>query len=89
MKQVRVGRAKFVQDTDRELIKVNGDIHESKRFNVVFDILHVFFYGSITLMRTVKILRIDHDPFMGGRDICLLKGGPRSLRCGRVGEKLH
>ena len=55
----------------------------------MFDILHVFFYGSITLMRTVKILRIDHDPFMGGRDICLLKGGPHSLRCGRVGEKLH
>ena len=74
---------------DKEFIKVNGDIHESKRVNVVFDILHVFCNGLITLLRTDKILVMDHDPSVGGRGICLLKGGPRSLRCGGGGEKLH
>ena len=37
MGYVRVGRAKFVQDTDGELIKVNKDIRKKKRVNVVFD----------------------------------------------------
>ena len=74
---------------DREVIKVNGDIHESKRVNVVFDIFHVFCNGSITLPRTSKILAMDHDPSAGGRCICLLEGGPRSLRYGGGGEKLH
>ena len=41
MGYVRVGRPKSVQDTDGELIKVNRDIHKSKRVNVVFDILHI------------------------------------------------
>ena len=54
---------------NRELIKVNDDIHKSKRVNVVFDILHVFCNGSITLLRTGKILAMDHDPSAGGRDI--------------------
>ena len=74
---------------DRELIKVNGDIHKSKRVNVVFDILHVFCNGPITLLRTGKILAMDHDLSAGGRGICLLEGGPRSSRCGGGGEKLH
>ena len=60
---------------DRELIKVNRDIHESKRVSVVFDILHVSCNGPITLMRTGKILAMDHDPSAGGRDICLSSRG--------------
>ena len=74
---------------DREFIKVNRDIHEIKRVNVVFDILHVFYYGSITLLRTSKILAMDHDPSEGRRGICLLEGSPQSPRCGGGGEKLH
>ena len=74
---------------DREFIKVNRDIHEIKRVNVVFDILHVFYYGSINLLRIGKILAKDHDPFEGRRGICLLEGSPQSPRCGGGGEKLH
>ena len=74
---------------DIELITVNRDIHESKRVNVVFDILYVFCNGLSTLLRTGKILVMDHDLSAGERDICLLKGGPHSPRCGRGGEKLH
>ena len=74
---------------DIELIKVNGDIHESKRVNVVFNILHVFCNGSSTLLRIDKILAMDHDPSAGGKGICLLEGGPCSSRCGEGGEKLH
>ena len=53
----------------------------------MFDILLVFCNGLITLLRTGKILAMDHDSFAGGRGICFLEGGPRSPRCG--GEKLH
>ena len=53
----------------------------------MFNILHLFCNGSITLPRTEKILAMDHDPFMGGRGICLPNGGPCSLRCGGGGEK--
>ena len=63
---------------DRELIKVNEDIHESKRVNVVFRMLHVFCNGPSTLLRTDKILAMDHDPSVGGKGICLLEGGPHS-----------
>ena len=55
----------------------------------MFDILHVFCNGLITLLRTSKILAMDHDPSEGERDICLLEGGPHSLRCGGGGKKLH
>ena len=71
------------------LIKVNGDVHESKRVNVVFDILHVLCTGPSTLLRTGKILTMDLDPFARGRGICLLEGGPHSPRCDGDGEKLH
>ena len=64
-------------------------MHESKRVNVVFDILHVLCNGPITLLRTSKILAMDHDPSMGGRGICLLEGDLSSPRCGGGGEKLH
>ena len=74
---------------DRELIKVNEDIHERKRVNVVFDILYVFCNGLSTSMRTSKILAMDHDLPAVGREVCLLEGGPRSLRCGGGGKKLH
>ena len=80
MRSVRVGWVESIQDTDRELIKVNGDIHESKRVNVVFDILYVFCNGPITLLRTDKIIAMDHDPFVRGRGICLLEGGPNIPR---------
>ena len=89
MRQVQVGRVKFVQDTNKELIKVNGDNHESNRVNVVFDILHVFYNGPSALLSTIKILKMDHDSFAGGRGICLLKGGLHSPRCGEGGKKLH
>ena len=55
----------------------------------MFDILHVFCYGPITLLRTGKILVMDHHPSAGRRGICLLEGGPRNPRCGGGGEKLH
>ena len=74
---------------DRELIKVNEKIHESKRVNVLFNILHVFCNGLSTLLRTDKILSMKHDLSAGGRGRCLLKGGPCSPRCGGGGEKLH
>ena len=55
----------------------------------MFDILHVFCNGQITLLGTSKILAMDHDPSTGGRGICLLEGVPRSPRCCGGGEKLH
>ena len=55
----------------------------------MFDILHVFCNSLITLLRTGKILAMNHDPFAGGRGLCLIEGGPRSPRCSRGGEKLH
>ena len=55
----------------------------------MFDILHVFCNGLITLPRTGKMLAMDHDPSTGGRGICLLEGGPHSSRCVRGGEKLQ
>ena len=55
----------------------------------MFDILNVFFNGLSTLLRTDKILVIDHDSSAGGRGICFLEGVPRSPKCGRGGEKLH
>ena len=47
---------------DKELIKVNRDIHKGKRVNIVFDILHIGSNSLITLMRTGKILVMGHDP---------------------------
>ena len=44
--------------------------------------MHVFCNGPITLLKTGKILAMDHDPSEGGRSICLLEGGPFSSRCG-------
>ena len=55
----------------------------------MFDILHVFYNGLSTWLRIGKILAMDHDMFAGWRGICFLEGGPRSLRCGGGGEKLH
>ena len=55
----------------------------------MFRILHVFCNGPITLLRTSKILAMDHDSSVGGRGICLLKGGPCSPRFGGGEENLH
>ena len=51
--------------------------------------LHALCNGLITLLRTSKILAMDHDPAMGKKGICLLEGGPRNPRCVGGGEKLH
>ena len=55
----------------------------------MFNIFHVFCNGPLTLLRTSKILMMDHDPSTEGRGICLLEGGPHNLRCGGGGEKLY
>ena len=55
----------------------------------MFDIFHVFGNGPSTLLRTGKVMAMDHDPSVGGRGNCLLEGGPRSPRCGGGGGKLH
>ena len=55
----------------------------------MFNILHVFYNGPFTVLRTGKILAIDHDPSFRGRGICLLEGGPCNPRCSGGGEKLH
>ena len=89
MRYVQVGWAKSVKDTYGQLIKVNRDIHESKGVNVVFDILHIGYSGSITFLRAGKILTMDHDPSSRRRDICLLKSNPRSPRSGGGRDKLH
>ena len=89
MGYVRVGWAKSVQDMDGQLIKVNRDIHESKRFNVVFGILHIGCNGSITLLRAGKILAMDHDPSSQRRGIYLLESSPRNLRSDGGRDKLH
>ena len=89
MGYVRVGWGKFVQDTDGQLIKVNRDIHESKRVNVVFDILHIGCNSSITLLRVDKILAMDHDPSSRRRGIYLLESSPPSSRSGGGRDKLH
>ena len=55
----------------------------------MFSFLNVLCNGPITLLRTSKILAMDHDPFAGGRGICLLEGGPHSPKCGGGGKILH
>ena len=55
---------KSIQNADRELIKVNRDIHNCKRVNIVFDILHISGDSLITLLGIDKILAITHDPSM-------------------------
>ena len=64
MRYVWVERAKIIQDTDGELIKVNRNIDKGKRVNIVFDILHILGNSPITLSRTGKILAMGHDPSM-------------------------
>ena len=56
---------------------------------MVLEIFHVLCNGPSTLLRVGKILAMDHDTSARGRGICLLEGGPPSLRCGGGGEKLH
>ena len=45
---------------DGELIEVNRDIHKGKKINIAFDILHIVGNSSVTLLRTGKILTMDH-----------------------------
>ena len=54
---------------DRELIKVNIDIHKGKRVNIVFDILHIVGNSLITLLRIGKIMAKGHDPSARRRGI--------------------
>ena len=89
MRYVLVGRAKAIQDTDGELVKVNRDIHMGKRVNIVFDILHMLGNSLITLLRTSKILVMGHDPFARMKGIRLFKSSPCNMRCGGDKDKLH
>ena len=89
MRYVLVGRAKAIQDTDGELIKVNRDIHKGKRVNIVFDILHMLGNSPITLLRTSKILVMGHDPSARMRGIRLFKSSLCNTRCGGDKDKLH
>ena len=74
---------------DEELIKVNMDIHKSKRVNIVFDILHIVSNSLITLSMVGKILAINHDSSTRMRGIRLFESGPCSPRCGKGRDKLH
>ena len=89
MGYVRVGRAKSVQDTNRELIKVNKDIYKRKRVNVVFDMLHIVGNRPITLLKVGKILAIDHDPSMRRIDVRFFESGQSNPICGGGRDKLH
>ena len=86
---VGVGQAKAVQNMDGELIKVNRDIHKGKRVNIVFDIMHIVSNSPITLMRTDKILMMNHDPSTRRRGKRLFESSPCSTRCGGGKDKLH
>ena len=81
MRYIRVSQAKFIEDTNGELIKVNRDIHKSKRVIVVFDILHIVGNSTINLLRANKIIEMDHDPSTRRRGIHLFESGPHSPRC--------
>ena len=89
MGYVRVSRAKSVQDTDGQLIKVNKDIHESKGLNVMFYILLIGYNGLITLLRASKILAMDHDQSSRRKGVCLLDSSPPRPRSGGGRDKLH
>ena len=58
---------------DGELIKVKRDIHEGKKVNIVFNILHIVGNSPITLLRTGKILAMGHDPTMQMRGMSFLE----------------
>ena len=62
MGYVQVSGAKSVQDLHRKLIKVNRDIHKSKRVNVGLNIFHIVDSSLITLLMAIKILAMGHDP---------------------------
>ena len=55
----------------------------------MFDILHIVDNGSITLLRTSKILAMGHDPSARRRGICLFKSSPYSTRSGEGRDQLH
>ena len=74
---------------DGELIKVNWDIHKGKRVNIMFDILHILGNSLITMLRTDKILLMDHDSSTQRRGICLFESSPCSTSCGGGRDKLH
>ena len=73
---------------DRELIKVNRDIHKGKRVNIVFDILHIVGNSPITLLRIRKILDMGYEQCMRGKGIRLFKSSPCSTRSGGT-DKMH
>ena len=55
----------------------------------MFDILHIGYNGSITLLRADNILVMDYDSFSRMRGICLLESSPSSSRSGGGRDKLH
>ena len=74
---------------DVELIKVNKNIHKSKRVNVVLEIFHIDENSLITLLRADKVQAIDHDASARRRGIPLFKSSPLSSRCCGGRDKLH
>ena len=55
----------------------------------MFDILHIFGNSLITLLRTNKIMAMDHDPSTRRRGIRLFKSSPCNTRCDGGRDKLH
>ena len=53
-----------------------------KRFNIVFDILHIAGNIPITLLWAGKILAMGYDPSARRRGICLFESSPSHTRCG-------
>ena len=74
---------------DGEFIKVNKDIRKGKKVNIVFDILHIVGNSPIILLRTSKIIAMDHDPSACRRDIHLFESSPSHIRCGEGRNELH
>ena len=84
-----MSRAKSVQNTDGELIKVYRDIHKGKRVNIVFDILHIIGNSPIILLRIGKILVMGHDLFAQRRGIRPFESSLSRTRCGGSRDELH
>ena len=55
----------------------------------MFNILHIVSNRPITLLRTGKILAMDHDLSARLRGIRLFESGLHSLRSGGGRDKLH
>ena len=57
--------------------------------SILFDILHMVGNSLVTLLRTSKILVMDHDPSARRRGILLFESSLCSTRCGGGRDKLQ